>query len=75
MGSKQRVLGPLCNRSIEDLVPRDHFYLHLEAKLALDFVRDLVRATHKECGHEPSTSTAASRSARYSPNQVRADRA
>src|SRR5690349_21660930 len=50
MGSKERVFGPLCNRSIEDLVPRDHFYRHLEAKLDLDFVRGLVRATYKECG-------------------------
>src|SRR5215216_5887987 len=50
MGSKERVLGPLCNRSNEDLVPRDHFYRHLEAKLDLDFVRDLVRATYKQCG-------------------------
>ena len=36
--------------SLEDLVPRNHFYRHLEAKLDLGFVRDLVRATHKERG-------------------------
>jgi transposase len=26
--------------SLEELVPRDHFYRHLEAKLDLNFVRD-----------------------------------
>ena len=29
--------------SLEDLVPRDHFYRHLEAKLDLSFVREWVR--------------------------------
>ena len=28
--------------SLEDLVPRDHFYRHLEAKLDLSFVREWV---------------------------------
>src|SRR6266545_5251943 len=50
MGSKERSFAPLCNRSIEDLVPADNFYRHLEAKLDLGFVRDLVRTTYKECG-------------------------
>jgi hypothetical protein len=50
MGTKARAFAPLCNRSIEDLVPADHFYRHLEAKLDLGFVRDLVRATYKERG-------------------------
>jgi transposase len=50
MGTKARAFAPLCNRSIEDLVPADHFYRHLEAKLDLGFVRDLVRTTYKECG-------------------------
>ena len=31
MGSKERIFAPLCNRSIEDLVPADNFYRHLEA--------------------------------------------
>jgi hypothetical protein len=30
MGSKQRSFAPLINRSLEDLVPPDHFYRHLE---------------------------------------------
>ena len=29
--------------SLEDLVPEDNFYQHLEAALDLSFVRDLVR--------------------------------
>ena len=50
MGTKVRTFAPLCNRSIEDLVPADNFYRHLEANLDLGFVRDLVRDTYKECG-------------------------
>src|SRR3954468_23649164 len=50
MGTKERAFAPLCSRSIEDLVPADNFYRHLEAKLDLGFVRDLVRDTYKECG-------------------------
>jgi transposase len=50
MGSKERDFAPLCNRSIEDLVPAGNFYRHLEAKLDLGVVRDLVRDTYKDCG-------------------------
>src|SRR5215213_3087077 len=50
MGTKVRTFAPLCNRSLEDLVPARHFYRHLEAKLDLGFVRDVVRTTYKECG-------------------------
>ncbi len=46
MGTKMRAFAPLCNRSLEDLVPVDNFYRHLEAKLDLGFVRDLVRTTY-----------------------------
>ena len=46
MGLKVRSFAPLCNRSIEDLVPAENFYRHLEAKLDLGFVRDLVRTTY-----------------------------
>ena len=45
MGTKVRSFAPLCNCSLEDLVPASNFYRHLEAKLDLDFVRDLVRTT------------------------------
>ena len=50
MGTKARVFAPLCNRSLEELVRADHFYRHLEAKLDVSFVRELVCATYKECG-------------------------
>ena len=50
MGTKTRRFAPLCNRSLEDLVPANNFYRHLEAKPDLGFVRDLVRSTYKECG-------------------------
>ena len=45
MGTKLRTFAPLCNRSLENLVPAGSFYRHLEAKLDLGFVRDLVRGT------------------------------
>src|ERR671914_979220 len=50
MGTKARAFAPLCNRSLENLVPADNFYRHLEATLDLRFVRDLVRDTYKEGG-------------------------
>ena len=36
--------------SLEDLVPRDHFYRHLEAKLDLSFVREWVRELYADRG-------------------------
>jgi transposase len=53
MGTKARAFAPLCNRSIEDLVPAGNFYRHLETKRDLSFVRDLVRGTYRE-GDRPS---------------------
>ena len=50
MGTKVRSFAPLCNRSLEDLVPADDFYRHVEAPLELCFVRDLVRDTYKGGG-------------------------
>src|SRR2546421_7697854 len=47
---KEREFAPLCNLSIEDLVPADHFYRFLEAKLDLSFVRDWVRDRYAERG-------------------------
>ena len=61
MGTKERAFAPLCNLSLEALVPADHFYRHLEAKLNLGFVRDLVRVTYKEVGR-PSTRRSSSSS-------------
>ena len=45
----RRVDEPLA-ASLEDLVPPDHFYRHLERTLDLAFVRDLVRETYAEIG-------------------------
>ena len=34
MGSEERHFAPLINVSLEDLVPADHFYRHLERTLS-----------------------------------------
>ena len=52
------MLGPAKSRrldapiavSLEDLVPQDNFYRHLEAKLDLGFVREWVRDVYAERG-------------------------
>jgi transposase len=36
--------------SLEDLIPQDHFYRHLEAKLDLSFVRDWTRDLYANRG-------------------------
>ncbi len=46
MGSKQRSFTPLSNVSLEELVPQDHFYRHLERTLDLSFVREFVEQTY-----------------------------
>jgi hypothetical protein len=44
MGTKIRSFTPLPRDiSLEELVPKDHFYRLLEATLDLSFVRELVR--------------------------------
>ena len=50
MGIKERAFGLLPPVSLEDLVPPDHFYRHLERTLDLVFVRDLVRDTYADSG-------------------------
>ena len=50
MGTKERAFAPLPPVSLEDLVPPDHFYRHLERTLDLGFVRDLVRDAYAESG-------------------------
>jgi transposase len=50
MGTKARVFAPLCNRSREERVPSRNFSRHLEAKLDLAFVHDLVHDTSKGGG-------------------------
>lgn len=42
MGFKGRTFNPIDAVSLEQLVPRDHFYRHVERTLDLAFVRDLV---------------------------------
>ena len=46
MGTKARHFAPLINVSLEELVPADHFYRHLERTLDLSFVREFVRETY-----------------------------
>jgi transposase len=50
MGTKERAFAPLPPVTLEDLVPPDHFYRHLERSLDLSVVRDLVGATYAESG-------------------------
>ena len=47
---KSRHLDEPIRVSLEDLVPPNHFYRHLERTLDLAFVRDLVRDTYAELG-------------------------
>jgi hypothetical protein len=46
MGSKERHFAPFSNVSLEELVPADHFYRHLERTLDLTFVREFVHETY-----------------------------
>ena len=50
MGKKDRSFSALPSVTLEDLVPADHFYRHLERTLDLSFVRDLVRETYADIG-------------------------
>src|SRR6267154_1650326 len=46
MGKKERHFASLIHVSIEQLVPHDHFYRHLEQTLDLSFVREFVKKTY-----------------------------
>ena len=50
MGSKERRFASLIHVSLEELVPHDHFYRHLERKLDLSFVREFVQQTYAGAG-------------------------
>src|SRR3989454_12552536 len=50
MGTKARSFAPLIHVSLEDLVPTDHFYRHLERTLDLSFVREFVQQTYASKG-------------------------
>jgi len=43
MGMKARLFTPISALSLDELVPADHFYRHLDRALDLSFVRDLVQ--------------------------------
>src|SRR5215216_2257940 len=53
MGIKERNFRPLPNLSLEELVPQDNFYRHLERTLDLSFVRELVKDCYA-AGGRPS---------------------
>ena len=53
MRIKERAFAPLERVSLEELVPADHFYRHLERVLDLSFVRELVRPCYA-AGGRPS---------------------
>ena len=51
MGTKIRSFSPLPpDVSLEELVPEDHFYRRLEARLDFSFVRKLVRPLYADNG-------------------------
>ena len=50
MGTKVRLFGSLDHVSLEDLVPKTHFYRHVESSLDLTFVRDLVKDCYAPIG-------------------------
>jgi hypothetical protein len=50
LGTKRRSFAPLIQISLEELVPQDHFYRHLEKSLDLTFVRELVHGTYAAVG-------------------------
>ena len=50
LGKKERRFAPLIQVSLEDLVPQDHFYRHLERTFDLSFVREFVQDTYASKG-------------------------
>jgi transposase len=48
--AKPRELGSPVGVSLDALVPRDHFYRYLDARLDLDFVRDWVKDAYPDRG-------------------------
>jgi hypothetical protein len=50
VGHKERAFALLAQVSLDDLVPADHVYRHVERVLDLTFVRDLVRDRYAACG-------------------------
>ena len=54
MGTKARVFTPITALSLDELVPPDHFYRHLDRVLDLSFVRDLVQDCYAAGTGRPS---------------------
>ena len=50
MGKKERNFSPLINSSLDELVPADHFYRHVERTLDLSFVREFVQQSYATGG-------------------------
>jgi transposase len=50
IGHKERAFAPLTNVSLDELVPANHFYRHLDRVLDLSFVRDLVQDCYAGIG-------------------------
>jgi transposase len=50
MGTKVRTFAPQINVSLEELVPQDHFYRHLDQKRDLSFVREYVKQSYADGG-------------------------
>jgi transposase len=46
LGTKVRLFTPVSALSLDDLVPADHFYRHLDRALDLSFVRELVQDSY-----------------------------
>jgi transposase len=49
-GTKVRIFAPIAVVSLEELVPGNHFYRHLDRVLDLSFVRDLVKEIYAHGG-------------------------
>ena len=50
IGRKARCFAPVSAVSLDELVPADHFYRHLEQVLDLTFVRELVQDNYAAMG-------------------------
>ena len=55
MGFKAREFAPIEHLTLEQLVPRDHFYRDLDRVLDLGFVRALVAPYYAAAGRPRST--------------------
>jgi transposase len=54
LGTKARLFTPVSARSLDDLVPADQFYRHLDRVLDLSLVRDLVQDCYSADAGRPS---------------------